>query len=224
MISRSQTHTAEHGFTLLELMLSVGLLGLLVVMLYASFRAVVESKLHAEDRLNAEQQGRNVIWQMSREIRGMVQTPLVQSNTLLLGQGHTQSSHPLDTMTFSTLYVAHRRSLTSFGTEELVSYTTVPTRRHPGWFTLLRGQTSALIPLGAGASATAPLALADNVLSLHLRYFDGVRWVESWDSRGAVAGQVLPQAISLDLTLAGPRGRPVSFSTLVSVPMAFTLR
>ncbi len=212
----------QRGFTLIELMLAMALVALLMMMLYESFAAVASSKLHAENRLAADQQGRAIMWQMSKEIRGIIQTPLIMSKTLLIGRAQMQSGTALDNITFSTVDVTHRRSLNGIGTEEIVSYSAEPSPEHRGCFILTRGQQSAL--LTQNRASLPPVALADNVLGLHVRYFDGQRWLESWDSRGMPPGQVLPLAISLDLSLMAPGGRPVNFSTMVAVPMAFVLR
>jgi len=212
----------EHGFTLIELMLSLGLMALIMIMLYQSFAAVAGSKVHGENRLTADQQGRAIMWQLSREIRGMVQTPLIPSKTFLLGQASKQGGTALDSITFSTLDVSHRRSLNGIGTEELVAYSAESNPDHRGWFMLMRSQASALMT--RTTSDMPPMRMAENVLEMHIRYFDGQRWLESWDSRGMPPGQVLPMAISFDLSLMAPGGRPAHFSTTIAVPMAFVLR
>jgi len=218
---RAHTDT-QSGFTLIELALALGLLALVMIMLYQSFAAVASSKVHGENRLTADQQGRAIMWQMSKEIRGIVQTPLIASRTLLIGQARKQFGTALDSVTFSTLDVTHRRSLNGIGTEELVSYSADPNPDHSGWFILTRKQTSAL--LSRSSPELAPQMMVDNLIEMHLRYFDGQRWQESWDSRGMPAGQILPMAIAVDLSLMAPGGRPAHFSTTIAVPMAFVLR
>lgn len=216
-------NATQRGFTLLELMLALSLAAMLMMILYESFAAVATSKLHGENRLLADQQGRAIMWQLSKEIRGLIQTPLILSKTLLIGQAGMQSGMALDSLTFSTIDVPHRRSLNGVGTEEVVSYQAVPNPDNRGWFMLTRTQTSALLNQSR-PTQPPPVVLADNVLGLHVRYFDGQRWLESWDSRSMPPGQILPLAISLDLTLMAPGGRPVNFSTAIAVPMAFALR
>ena len=66
----------QAGFTLMELMLSLALLALIMIILYGSFHAVAVSKLHAEVRVESDQQARTLIWLMCRELRGAVFTPL----------------------------------------------------------------------------------------------------------------------------------------------------
>lgn len=216
MMSNYRILRSERGFTLLELMLAVAILGLIVVMLAESFHAVAMSKLHAEGRLYSERSGRAILWQMSNEIRGAVQTPLAPSRVLVLGAAKYQGGSPVNTLTVSTLDPGHRRSLDGYGAEEIVTYTAAPNPNHRGWFLLERSQYSGL---GSGASQ-APIIVADNMLSLKLRYFDGEQWGQVWNSENMSPGRQVPVAVSIDLSLAGPRGEPLAFSTQVTVPMA----
>jgi prepilin-type N-terminal cleavage/methylation domain-containing protein len=216
MINRHRILRWERGFTLLELMLAVSILGLIVVMLAQSFHAVATSKLHAEERLYSERSGRAILWQMSNEIRGAVQTPLAPSRVVVLGAAKYQGGSPVNTLTVSTLDPGHRRSLDGYGVEEMVTYAATPNPNHRGWFLLERSQYSGL---GSGNNPT-PIIVADNMLSLKLRYFDGQQWDQVWNSENMSPGRQVPVAVSIDLSLAGPRGQPLAFSTQVTVPMA----
>ena len=149
MIALRKYLRSRRGFTLIELMLAVAILGLIMAMLAESFHAVSQSKLHAEDRLNSERGGRAILWQMSNEIRGTVQTPLAPSRVLMLGAARYQGGVPVNTLTVSTLDAGHRRSISGYGSEQIVSYQAIPNPKHRGCFLLERSQYSAL---GAGKS------------------------------------------------------------------------
>lgn len=209
------------GFTLLELMIALGILAIIMVVIASSFNAVAHSKTHAEDRLTLNREGRATMWQMSNEIRGAIQTPMAISHVVFVGTGQMRGGLPEDSLTLSSLNAGHRRSITSFGAEELVSYNLAPNPDRRGWFILTRSQMSGL--LAGGGSDAAPVVLADNVISLHLRYFNGNAWTESWDSSALPRNQQLPIAVSIDLQLAGNNGRVFPFSTQVVLPMALTI-
>ena len=205
------------GFTLIEMMLAIGVLGLILAMLSTSFSTVAHSKVHAEGRLIVDREGRALLWQISKEVRDAVQTPIAPSHVLLLGGGHSGGSGPLDTLTLATLDAGHRRAITGIAPEYIVSYSEVSNPDHRGWYLLQRTQQSGLLLSGGGGQS---LVLANNLLSLHLRYFDGQRWTESWDSSSLPPGRQLPIAVAIQIQMAGPGGRPIDFATQVTVPMA----
>jgi prepilin-type N-terminal cleavage/methylation domain-containing protein len=207
----------QRGFTLIEMMLAVGVLGLILAMLATSFNAVAHSKVHAEGRLLTDREGRAILWQMSKEVRNAVQTPIVASTVLMLGVGHSGNNGPIDTIQLSTFDAGHRRALTGLTPEYVVSYNMVLNPDHPGWYVLSRSQQSGLM---ASTAAAQTLVLADNMLSLHLRYFDGSRWTEQWDSSQMQRGTQLPVAVAIEITMAAPGGRTMDFATQVTVPMS----
>jgi prepilin-type N-terminal cleavage/methylation domain-containing protein len=209
------------GFTLIEMMLAVAILGLVMVMLAGSFHAVAASKVHAENRLETNHRGRTILWEMGQEIRGAVQTPFIASHVLLIGQGRMMNRTPLDSITVSTIDASHTRTVGGFGAEQIVTYSAAPNPDHRGWYLLLRTQTSALLLGDRPVHTPQPLVLAANVLALHVRYFDGTIWNESWDSRTLPPGRALPLAVSIELEMAAPGSNgPMDFFTQVSVPMA----
>jgi prepilin-type N-terminal cleavage/methylation domain-containing protein len=212
------------GFTLVELMLAVALMGLIMAMIFGAFFAVIHSKADGEANMTADEEGRAIIYQMSAELRGVVQTPIFPSAVLLVGEAHSSGGETTDSVTFATLDVLHRRSLLGAGAEEIVAYSLEPSSRTRGEFLLARSQRSALLTSTQGAHLTAPVVLSKRVRSLHLRYFDGTRWNESWNSRRMPALQALPVAVSIELQMAGPNGSARWFSTLVAPAMAVMQR
>jgi prepilin-type N-terminal cleavage/methylation domain-containing protein len=209
------------GFTLLEIMLAVAILGIILVMLAGSFHAIAGGKVQAENRLAVNDEGRAIMTELCGEIRGSVQTPLIASRVLLMGEASMNNNAPLDSLTISTLDPGHRRSIEGFGAEDTISYTAAPNPDHAGWFLLLRSQYSSLLGIGTGGDAMAPVVMASNLLSLHVRYFDGNSWNEGWNSQSLPPGRQLPTAVSIDLVLAGPKGKPLPLSSSVTLPMAF---
>jgi prepilin-type N-terminal cleavage/methylation domain-containing protein len=209
------------GFTLIEIMLAVAVLALILVMLAGSFHAVATSKVQAERHIAVDSAARAILAEIAHEIRGAVQTTFLPSRVLLMGEVHNHGSQILDSISVSTLNPGHRRALEDFGAEDTVTYTTAPNPDHPGWFLLLRSQSSSLLGIGIGIKAREPALLAANLLSLHIRYFDGNIWEESWNSQSLPPGRQLPNEVSIELTMASRSGAPFSLATMVTLPMAF---
>jgi prepilin-type N-terminal cleavage/methylation domain-containing protein len=222
MIRAHRTVAARsRGFTLIEVMIAVAILALVMVMLAGSFHAVVTGKVHAENRLAIDDEGRAILSEMSDEIHGAVQTRGPTSRVLLLGQGRMQGGTPTDSIMVSTLDPGHRRAIEGFGAEDTISYTIAARPSHRGRFLLMRSQSSSLLGIGTGGDANAPMIIANNLLALHIRYFDGSSWGESWNSQSLPPGRELPLEVAIDLVLAAPGGAPLRLSTMVTLPMAF---
>jgi prepilin-type N-terminal cleavage/methylation domain-containing protein len=213
------------GFTLIEMLLAIGIMSLILGMLASSFNVVSHGKVQAESRLDSNQAGRAIMWQMSQEIRSAVAvipgtiSYSAQPNMLLIGQGHQQGGHALDGLTIATRGAGHHHSVFGDSAEDLVTYSSSPNSNHRGWSLLIRAQQSGLIPPSSAASD--PVVLADNVVGLHIRYYNGQIWNESWNSQQAGDQLPLPIAVSIDLQMETANGNPMNFSTKVAVPMAF---
>jgi general secretion pathway protein J len=208
---------ASAGFTLIEMMLAITILSIVLVMIAGSFNAVIHSKVHGEARLEVDREGRAILWELANEIRGAVQTPSPPSNVLLIGLGQMRDGVPVDGITLSTLTAGHRRAITGLDAEQMVSYTVKLNKNWRKRYVLTRTQRSAL--LTSSTVTTPPIELADNVILLHFKYFDGNSWLESWDSTAVPPPTQLPIAVSIDLALDAGGGRVMNFSTQVMVPM-----
>ena len=116
----------------------------------------------------------------------------------------------------STFSGGHRRSINGMTPEFIVTYNLVPNSNLPGWYLLQRSQQSGLLTT---SNANQSTVLADNVRSLHLRYFDGQSWGESWDSSSLPAGARFRSRWRSRFQLMAPGGLVMDFATQVTVPM-----
>ena len=215
--NRLLTRRAPRGFTLIEMMLAIGVLALILVMLASSFSTIAHSKVHAEGRLMVDREGRALLWQLTKELRNAVQTPYTASNVALFGNGHMGNGAPIDTITLSTFSGGHRKALTGLTPETIVTYNLTANPDQPGWHLLQRSQQSGLLTSTVSPQTTT---LADNILSLHFRYFDGQKWGESWESSSLPQQRQLPVAVAIQIRMGAPGGRVMDFATQVTLPMA----
>ena len=214
---RIPTRRAPRGFTLIEMMLAIGVLALILAMLASSFSTIAHTKVHAEGRLMVDREGRALLWQLTKELRNAVQTPYTASNVALFGNGHMGNGAPIDTITLSTFSGGHRKALTGLTPETIVTYNLTANPNQQGWYLLQRSQQSGLLTSTVAPQTTT---LADNILSLHFRYFDGQKWGESWESSSLPQGRQLPVAVAIQIRMGAPGGRVMDFATQVTVPMA----
>ena len=214
---RIPTRRAPRGFTLIEMMLAIGVLALILAMLASSFSTIAHTKVHAEGRLMVDREGRALLWQLTKELRNAVQTPYTASNVALFGNGHMGNGAPIDTITLSTFSGGHRKALTGLTPETIVTYNLTANPNQQGWYLLQRSQQSGLLTSTVSPQTTT---LADNILSLHFRYFDGQKWGESWESSSLPQGRQLPVAVAIQIRMGAPGGRVMDFATQVTVPMA----
>jgi len=215
--NRITTHRASRGFTLIEMMLAIGVMALILAMLASSFSIIAHSKVHAEGRLIVDREGRALLWQLTKELRNAVQTPYTASNVALFGTAHMSGGVAVDTIALSTFSGGHRRALTGMTPETIVTYNLTANPDQQGWFVLNRSQQSGLLTSNPAPQVTV---LANNVLSLHFRYFDGDKWGETWESPSLPRGRQLPVAVAIQIQMAAPGGRVMDFATQVTVPMA----
>jgi len=208
---------APRGFTLIEMMLAIGVMALILAMLASSFSTIAHSKVHAEGRLMVDREGRALLWQLTKEFRNAVYTPYSASNVALFGTGHMSGGAAVDTISLSTFSGGHRRALTGMTPETIVTYNLTANPDQQGWFVLNRSQQSGLLTSNPAPQVTV---LANNVLSLHFRYFDGEKWGESWESPSLPRGRQLPVAVAIQIQMAAPGGRVMDFATQVTLPMA----
>lgn len=101
--------------------------------------------------------------------------------------------------------------------ETIVTYNLAANPDQQGWYMLQRSQQSGLLTNSAAPQTTV---LADNILSLHFRYFDGQNWNESWQSSSLPQGRQLPVAVAIQIQMAAPGGHVMDFATQVTVPMS----
>lgn len=218
--ARNQSGCMARGFTLIEMMLAVAILAVIMAMMASSFHAVAASKMHAEGRMWADRAGRAIICELTSEIRGAVQTPFTPSHVALHGVDQFLGGVAASSISVSTLDAAHRRAIVGFSPEDIVTYSLAQNPSHKGWLILERSQQSGL---AAGGNQPPATILADNVLSLRMRYFDGNQWGDTWNSDILSPGSQLPIAISINLDLAAPNGRDLRFSTQVMLPMSIAV-
>ena len=248
-MNRTPHHAAvlrEHGFTLLELMLAIVILGLLLATVYGALSRTTATKEIAEERAELFSSGRQAVLKMAGDIEGAL-TPFSGDRIYFRGSGGGQAP--------TVEFVAMNRG--GYGVNRvrpgrvLIAYSLDPMPNQQGGFALRREEYlyAAMLaeadgleqPTPADGDDQAPTAQATYLLDcpnvpdelnlpgscmrvtgLSFRYYDEIvrDWRDEWDSTQQATLDRLPAAVEISIRVADKDGTENDFSTIVDLPLA----
>lgn len=220
---------SERGVTLLEIMVSLGILALIATLIYGALDGMAKSREGLQRIGDRYSQGRTALSRMTRDLQSAfisahapINLALATRTTIFLGK----DSSSMDRIDFTTF--SHRR-LTRNAHESDQAEMSYFTTRDPnvsGKIDLVRREDASidLEPDKGGAV----LVVAEDVAEFNLRYFDPVtqQWTDSWDS-SLSSGQLgrLPMQVKVTLVLNhGPGEKPIRFQTKIPIQMQLPLQ
>ena len=199
--------TVPRGFTLIEVLVAIGIFALLVALLYGTFAATFESARRAEA---AAEEYRVVRWGMRHLLRDLSMfypLPLPPATSPFEGTDRSRwradGSYPDDLLRFTSL--SHRRAMADAPESDQGEVTYFLQEE-----TLVRE-----VRLAAGGRRTDEIS--DKVRGLNFRYLSDGAWHEEWPGNR----QTFPAAVEVDLTLRdseGSNGPPRHVTTVISLP------
>jgi general secretion pathway protein J len=215
------------AFTVLEVLVSVGIVSLIGVLIYGAFHGMSRSRRNMEQVNERHQQGRAAVARMARElasafISGHVpfQPLAYQRQTAFVGR----DERPADRVDF-TAFANRRLGRDSHESDQAELSYFAARDRDTGNLDLVRrlGKHIDDHPERGGVVEV----LAENIESFDVRYLDPVsnEWLETWDSTQPAAqlGR-LPAQVWLVLVLRqGVGERPVRLETKVPIAIQFPL-
>ncbi len=212
---RDSPLTTVTGFTLLEIIISVGILAVILTLIYGTFNSSMRAFAVMENLGDAYGQARLVLNRMSEEI-GSIYLSKNNSNmgTGLLGEDGEEDDLPFDSLHFTSL--SHVRWVKDSRESELceIGYYLETDRETEKSFLFRREDWNVDGTLEEGGVA---LELAEGIDGLNFRYHDGAEWVDEWDSK---ARDGLPKAIEVILLMKDPNQKRIRFSNIIPIPIA----
>jgi general secretion pathway protein J len=215
----------SRGLTLLEVLVSVGILALVVTLVYGAFDGMQRTRVGIERIDDRYHQGRQALARMSLEL---------QSAFLSLHQSQLLAAQVRTTMFVGTDQGTQDRiDFTSFSHKRLMrnvhesdqnelSYFVQRDPDHPDKSDLLRREQREidLDPQHGGVVNV----LCEDVTVFDLQYLDNTTdtWLDAWDSSQVAGPQYLrqPFQVRIQLTLRGGEGdRPIKLITKVPLGM-----
>jgi prepilin-type N-terminal cleavage/methylation domain-containing protein len=247
---KSHCEPGARGFTLLELLLAIVILGLLLATVYGSLSRTESSKRIAEERAELFASGRQAVLKLAGEIEAALPPP-AGDRIYFKGTGIRGSEPEIH-------FIAVNRG--GYGVNRvrpgrvLIVYSLDPLPRRRGQYALRReeylyakmlaeadGITSTTSETAAEEEAEAPSEQATYLLdcpdvpndlnlpgacmpvtNLSFRYYDETvgDWRDEWDSTNEPTLGRLPAAVEVSLVLADADGGEHDFSTIVDLPLS----
>lgn len=227
------------GFTLVELMMAISILGVILTMTYGALSSIMRAKNVIEDQREVRQVANAILTRLSREMQlaypGIPRMPPADnlddrfgSKDNLLGESSMiDSERPADRITFVALsagqYVPD--GLTHGGLVQ-ISYSL---REDPEQervdgrpvFVLIREEVPYLRPYENAYRQRMVFPLTERIRSFQLRYLDleNDQWVSTWGNEKAMG---LPAMIEFSFELESEQGVRSWYTSAVPLRRSFT--
>lgn len=225
---RHRRDRRERGLTLLEIMVSLGVIALIATLIYGALDGMARSREGLARIGDRYHQGRTAMSRLTRELQSAyisahtpVNPALVTRSTIFFGKDSSRE----DRVDFTSF--AHRRLKRNAHESDQceLSYFLARDPNVSGKMDLVRREDTQ-IDLNPNKEGTV-LVVAEDVSEFDLRYFDPLTqlWTDSWDSLQAT-GQFgrLPSQVRVSLVLNhGPGDKPIRFQTKIPIQMQLPL-
>ena len=227
------------GFTLIEIVISVGVLSVVLVIVYGVFARTLSQKEHTEAASLQSATARAVIGRMLRDLEVVeagtpaaarrTQTPArpgelrAAEQFLFVSRNRTESGVPFDDVAFSTTLRTPAIGTLSTSDLAVVRYFVEPDPRDPGNLVLWRETVFSLSGETLDPESPAPersIRIADGLAGLEFRFHDGDEWIEEWDSGDLRNFAPLPRAVEITLAIRDPDGTINTWRTAIDLPGA----
>ncbi|MBI3995647.1 MAG: prepilin-type N-terminal cleavage/methylation domain-containing protein [Nitrospirae bacterium] len=207
----------QRGFTLLELLIALGIAAVVITLLYETFNAVLRSTRQVDEESEIDQMARISMGIMVTELKSAYWRPpgnQSQSTPFVFeGQDGLDGGDPSDTLRFTALSHARVDHGIADPTLSVLEYGLVPVPETEAAVLMHAEETNVL---SLSEESLERYELAERVIGLNFRYFDGKEWSDQWSASDQ---KKLPKAVEIQLVLKDPAGRERRFITQTDIPL-----
>ena len=210
------------GFTLLEILLAITIMGFMTALLWGSFSRTAQIKQRTEagqDRVHA---ARVALMRISREIEMAYMSQsfnqaLQERRTMFIGAPHAD----FDELRFSWFGHQRLRADSAESDTAVVMYYTEPDPVDRRAINLIRRETRRLEQKDPKTIPGEAYILCPGVTRLKFQYYDfrNKQWKEEWNTMGADGLPYLPSHVRITLGLTDERGNEMTFSSAARIQM-----
>ena len=225
---KGQWHHAE-GFTLLEVLIAIGIMATVLVILFGTYSAAVDRAARTRELSQMYHEARVLLQLMANDLRAAyVKESVEQAQqafqqvkarpTAFLGEDHTEFDKPADKLSFSTVLPVQRPDVPD--TEMCrITYSLEAVADAPQSRALFRRVNCSLDPEGTDQDHL--FQLTDLIRGLDFKYYDdqGAEYLD-WDSREPHGGKRLPARVKITLLMADQHSQLRPFEMITDLAMS----
>jgi general secretion pathway protein J len=213
---------SDTGFTLIEVMLALAILGFVTSLMWGSFSQTARNKKAIENAQERAHTVRVAMLRMAREIEmaylsASENTALTNRRTFLVGSSHAD----VDELQFSTFAHQRLRAGLAEGDTAVISYYGERDPDDRRVLNLMRRETRRLQAENPNDIPGEAYILCPDVVRVKITYFDYKmkEWVNDWSTLNASGPQYLPAHVRITLTIVDERNQEVSYTTDARIQM-----
>lgn len=222
MRKRRLHRASAGGFTLIEVMLALAILGFVTTLMWGSFSQTAANKKAIENAQERTHTVRVALSRMAREIEmaylsASENTALSNRRTFLVGSSHGD----VDELQFSSFAHQRLRAGLAEGDTALISYFGERDPDDRRVLNLMRRETRRLQAENPNDIAGETYVLCPDVLRVKFTYYDHKmkEWVNDWSTLNASGTQYLPTHVRIALTVLDERNQEVTYTTDARIQM-----
>jgi prepilin-type N-terminal cleavage/methylation domain-containing protein len=238
----SRTGADARGFTLLEVLLAILILGLILASVYGALSRTASSKQHAEERAELYSSGRQALLKIANDIEGAL-PPLSGDRIYFRGQAGSIEFVTMNRGGYGSNRVRPGRVLIAYSLDPLPNARdSFALRREEYLYAAMLAEADGIeLPPPEEGEEEVPTAQATYLLDcpnvsndlnlpgacmrvsdMRFRYFDepSGSWVEEWDSTQEELLGRLPAAVEIGVVVQDADGAPETFTTIVDLPLS----
>lgn len=220
--ARRRPVPAPGGFTLIEVMLALAILGFVTTIMWGSFNQTITNKRAIETAQERTHTVRVALMRMAREIEmaylsASENTALSDRRTFMLGSSHGD----VDELSFSSFAHQRLRAGLAEGDTAVIGYFGERDPDDRRVLNLMRRETRRLQAENPTNILGEAYVLCPDVSRVKFSYYDHKlkTWANDWTTLDASGNQYLPTHIRITLTVVDERGQDVSYSTDARIRM-----
>jgi general secretion pathway protein J len=220
--ARGSKHRGAAGFTLIEIMLALAIMGFLTAILWGTFSRTANVKRRteaAQDRVHA---ARVALMRITRELE---MAYLSASENPGIPERRTQfmatSHRDVDELRFSWFGHQRLRADTAESDTAIVSYYSEPDPHDRSQLNLMRRETRRLEPKDPSAIPGEAYILCPGITRLKFSFYDYQKkeWREEWSTMGVDGVRFLPTHVRVVLGVLDEGGRELTYTSAARIQM-----